>query len=86
MAQPDRARAILKLRHEPRAGGLRMENLEQRLAPAGLALVAVVAIASSEGGYFPTSWGWSAPALLGVIATGRWRVEGPIGVGLTQRF
>jgi O-antigen ligase len=33
------------------------------------ALLAVVFIVRDQGGYFPTSWGWSALALLGVLAT-----------------
>lgn len=38
------------------------------------ALLAVVFIVRDQGGYFPTSWGWSAIALLGVVAT--WLASG----------
>lgn len=38
-------------------------------APALFTMLAVVWIASAQGGYFPTSWGWSALALLGVFCT-----------------
>lgn len=39
------------------------------LAPAVYAALAVAFIASDEGGYFPTSWGWSALALTAVATT-----------------
>jgi hypothetical protein len=38
-------------------------------APVAVTIAAVVWIAASQGGYFPTSWGWSALALLAVLCT-----------------
>jgi O-Antigen ligase len=37
--------------------------------PVVFTIAAVVGIAASQGGYFPTSWGWSALALAGVVGT-----------------
>jgi hypothetical protein len=39
------------------------------VAPAVFTTATVVAVVSSQGGYFPTSWGWSALALLSVFCT-----------------
>ena len=44
------------------------------LVPAAVAAVAVVLLASDQGGYFPTSWGWAALALAGVVVT--WLLAG----------
>ena len=38
-----------------------------KVTPAVFSTAAVVAIVASQGGYFPTSWGWSALALLAVV-------------------
>src|SRR6266566_2934401 len=40
-----------------------------KVTPAVFTTAAVVAIVASQGGYFPTSWGWSALALLAVFCT-----------------
>jgi O-antigen ligase len=44
------------------------------VAPAAFALLTVVLIVRDQGGYFPTSWGWSALALLAVVAV--WAAAG----------
>ena len=46
----------------------------EAVAAALFVLLAVVLIVRDEGGYFATSWGWSALALLGVGVT--WLVAG----------
>jgi hypothetical protein len=57
------------------AGGLDQTEARirgERLAsaiPVLFVAIAVVAIASSQGGYFPTSWGWSVLAFVGVLST-----------------
>ena len=39
------------------------------LVPAVFAAVTVALVVRDQGGYFPTSWGWSALALAGVLVT-----------------
>jgi O-antigen ligase len=41
----------------------------EAIAVALLALLVVVLVVRDQGGYFPTSWGWTALALLGVLGT-----------------
>jgi O-Antigen ligase len=45
------------------------------VAPPLFTALAIGLIAKNQGGYFPTSWGWSTLALLAVVAT--WLVAGP---------
>ena len=53
------------------------------IAAALVALLVVVLVVRDQGGYFPTSWGWSALALVGVLAT--WLVAGaPTDAGRTD--
>jgi O-Antigen ligase len=52
----------------PPPHGLRLA-FSQQSAAAALAFVAVVWITSAQGGFFPTSWGWSTVAPAGVICT-----------------
>ena len=49
-----------------RAAGLR--EASTRLIPALLGFVAVGGLATSNGGYFPTTWGWSALAFFSVAS------------------
>jgi hypothetical protein len=39
------------------------------LVPAAVLAATVVLLARDQGGYFPTSWGWSGVALAGVVVT-----------------
>ena len=55
-------------------GVLSREGLETTIAPALFVLVAVVLIVQDQGGYFPTSFGWSALGLLAVVLI--WAVAG----------
>lgn len=50
-----------------RAAAVRRADLSA-YAAAGVAFVTVLGLATQQGGYFPTAWGWSSLALLWVAA------------------
>jgi O-Antigen ligase len=54
----------------------RVASLPARVAPVFVVVAAIVALGAADGGYFPTSWGWSAllfswTALLAVLVRRR---------------
>lgn len=57
-----------------RSGWARHAVLDAGALPSLFTILAVVFIVAAQGGYFPTSWGWSAIALLGVFGT--WALVG----------
>ena len=46
---------------------------------------AVVGLASAQGGYFSTSWGWASTRFSGWSASGPWRAGAPTRVASTSR-